>query len=156
MPKQGWDARMSIKHLIMVGWFFMVISPYGGQVVNIGPYNSELGCNDWQGSACYEFSPGCPDCHHIGNGFAYPKGWPYPPDEPPGSGAGSLITPCGSCYTSQHFPVDSVTLRASADWHSYGLVYPAAGGVELLGCGKYKQSTEVKGSRCFFIGDTGE
>lgn len=134
------------------GWYFEVISPVDSTVANVGPYNSLNGCNDWQGSACYLHPAACSsdptpyNCRIIGNGFAYPASWAYPPT--------FTITPCGACYQLANAPAGSVTKDAPQG--RYGLVYPDGGGVDLKGCNTYKAATDLKGSRCFFVGDTGE
>lgn len=141
-------------------WYFEVISPNGGAIANIGPYNDILGCNDWQGSACYLHPNTCQDdpttfnCRIIGDGFAYPKGWAYPPTGKPGTGLGSLITPCGACYTPKNAPTGSKTL--SVNTGQYGLVYPSTGGVKLETCGNYDKAAQMKGSRCFYVGQNAD
>jgi hypothetical protein len=70
---------------VPTGWYFSVKPPNGGPALKVGPY-SQLACGDMLGSAlyahpfaCHFTGPNPPEnCRNIGNGFAYPKGWPYP------------------------------------------------------------------------------
>jgi hypothetical protein len=68
-------------------WYFPVVPPPGdGPVFYVGPYNSLAGCRDMYGSAIYSHPYAChitgphppSNCRNIGNGFAYPKDYPYP------------------------------------------------------------------------------
>jgi hypothetical protein len=68
-------------------WYFPVVPPPGdGPVFYVGPYATLAGCRDMYGSAIYSHPWAChitgpnppSNCRNIGNGFAYPKGYPYP------------------------------------------------------------------------------
>src|ERR1700722_10021015 len=65
------------------GWYFSITPPHG-QTFDVGPYASHWDCNDMCGSALYSHPFACHftglphDCRIIGNGFAYPKGFPFP------------------------------------------------------------------------------
>lgn len=127
------------------GWYWTATSPNGGEPAVIGPYNSEYGCKDWLGSALFLHGPLCHDhpndanCAPIGNGYAYVVGTPYPaPRQIPSA---TCFQCAGNCKVPSGYK---------------GLVYPASGSVQVVGCGKFKKSTEMKGSGCFFVGDTGE
>src|SRR3982074_1289945 len=80
-------------------WFYRITPPNGAAAFDVGPYNSEYGCKDGLGSALYLHGPLCHDhptnknCVSIGNGFAYPAGFPYPvPRE--------KQIPSGNCFES--------------------------------------------------------
>ncbi len=70
---------------VPTGWYFSVKPPRGGPAIKVGPY-TQLACGDMLGSALYAHPFEChftgpyppENCENIGNGFAYPKGWPYP------------------------------------------------------------------------------
>jgi hypothetical protein len=68
-------------------WYFPVVPPPGdGAVFYVGPYKTLGGCRDMYGSAIYSHPFAChftgphppSNCRNIGNGFAYPKDYPYP------------------------------------------------------------------------------
>ena len=69
----------SIAH---AGWFFTITPPNGGPSFPVGPYSNLSYCRDMLGSALYAHPFAChlgrPECQNIGNGFAYPKDFPYP------------------------------------------------------------------------------
>ncbi len=65
------------------GWYFSMTPPHG-QTFDVGPYKTHFQCNDMCGSALYSHPFAChrtglpKDCGIIGNGFAYPKDFPFP------------------------------------------------------------------------------
>ena len=71
----------SIAH---AGWFFMITPPNGGPSFPVGPYKDDAACADTLGSAIYShpyachLHPSAKNCRITGDGFAYPKGFPYP------------------------------------------------------------------------------
>jgi len=89
-----------------LGWYFTVSPPAGdGPMFNVGPWpNTVLGhaqCNDTLGSAlqshpfaCHQTGPNPPaNCRNLGNGFAYPANYPYPPTVPIVSNQGCVLLP---------------------------------------------------------------
>jgi hypothetical protein len=87
------------------GWYFSITPPHG-QTFDVGPYASHWDCNDMCGSALYSHPFACHftglphDCRIIGNGFAYPKGFPFPVP------AGEEI-PSNGCFWSNEPPLRS-------------------------------------------------
>jgi hypothetical protein len=136
-------------------WFYRITPPNGAAAFDVGPYNSEYGCKDWLGSALYLHPDACHDhpsdhnCRIIGNGFAYPAGFPYPvpPDKQ---------IPSGTCFES-----DQPGMREGYYFFSYSDRGPFAVAVGPFGSQKcdselagWKQGRA--GSGCFFVGDTRE
>jgi hypothetical protein len=69
----------------LFGWFFIVTPPSGyGPQFAVGPYANHADCDDTLGSALYHHPFECHltgnpnDCIILGNGFAYPAGYPFP------------------------------------------------------------------------------
>lgn len=72
------------------GWYWGVqYPPVTGSVLWVGPYPNDADCADMYGSAIYAHPWAChldcttagscaENCKIVGNGFAYPKAWPYP------------------------------------------------------------------------------
>ena len=145
-------------------WFYRITPPNDGVAFDVGPYNSEYGCKDWLGSAIFLHGPHCYDhptdqnCVPIGNGFAYPEGWPYP--MPP-----SEQIPGGACFESNapgmrpgyYFFLYSDGLLFYNDGH---LPFGAAvGPFGSRTCDRVLAATQtqaVTGTGCFFVGDTRE
>ncbi len=135
------------------GWFFSITPPNGGQTFDVGPYNSLYGCRDWLGSALYLHPTTCHNhpndynCRIIGNGYAYPQGFPYPVP------ADEQI-PSGDCFESN---------QPGLGQGNYYFFYSNIGGSVVGGarsnrkCNKSRRNTLGEtGSGCFFVGDTGE
>ncbi len=144
-------------------WFYRITPPNDGASFDVGPYNSEYGCKDWLGSAIFLHGPHCYDhptdqnCVPIGNGFAYPAGFPYP--VPP-----SEEIPGGACFES-----NAPGLRPGYYFFLYseGLLYSdshplfgaALGPFGYRACDRALASAQtqgVTGTGCFFVGDTRE
>lgn len=135
-------------------WYFSIRPPSGGPTFRVGPYNSQFGCQDWLGSALYLHGPLCHghptqlNCAPIGNGYAYPVGFPYPVP------AGAQI-PSGNC----------VEVNGQGDLRPgyYYFQYPVNGGNAAgpfstnAGCrSRLANDVGETGSDCFFVGNTGE
>jgi hypothetical protein len=136
-------------------WFYRITPPNGAAAFDVGPYNSEYGCKDWLGSALFLHGPHCHDdpnarnCAPIGNGFAYPAGFPYPMPR-------DQQIPSGSCFESsaRGFPQGYYFF-----WYSNRSPFAAAIGP----FGPQKCDSVLAGwtqgrpgSGCFFIGNTRE
>jgi hypothetical protein len=78
-----WDATLSPTHHVRYGWYNRITPKQGGPSCLVGPWFTRAAAADWQGSALYSHSFQCHldgvTCQNIGNGYAYPKGLPYPP-----------------------------------------------------------------------------
>lgn len=86
----GQSAKPTAKPTpVSQAWYFVVTPPPGdGPAFNVGPWvgtNGHAMCNDTLGSALYSHPYEChitgpvgKNCINTGNGFAYPKGYPYP------------------------------------------------------------------------------
>jgi hypothetical protein len=67
------------------GWYWS-ITPPNGPTFNVGPYPSDSECADMLGSAIFSHPWACHlgegptnvTCRITGNGFMYPKSYPYP------------------------------------------------------------------------------
>src|SRR5713226_4240696 len=79
-------------------WFFSMTPPHG-QTFNVGPYPSHADCNNMLGSAHFRHPFACHidpsdfNCRIIGNGFAYPKSYPFPVPK-------DMVIPGGDCFES--------------------------------------------------------
>ena len=136
-------------------WFYRITPPNGAAAFDVGPYNSEFGCKDWLGSALFLHGPYCHDhptdrnCVPIGNGFAYPAGFPYPvPRE--------KQIPSGTCFES-----DAKGFRQGYYffWYSDRSPFAAAvGPFDEPNCNSVLAGwTQGRaGTGCFFIGNTRE
>jgi hypothetical protein len=66
------------------GWFFTITPPNGGPSFLVGPYKNYSQAADTLGSALFSHPFACHlhwsvhNCRITGNGFAYPKDFPYP------------------------------------------------------------------------------
>ena len=97
----------------------------------VGPYWTQRNCQDTFGSAIFNHPIAChltgkaADCINLGNGFAYPKGYIYPPVP--------SLTPADD-QGCKHLPVEGV------NWHAQGLyfIYYKAGGSGIAACSQYK------------------
>lgn len=136
-------------------WFYTVTPPLGGPPFVVGYYDSDRGCADWLGSAMYLHPSACHNhptshnCRIIGDGYAYPKGWPFPTDD---------IT-SGACVSSGH---STSTNRYWFYW------YNSIGGSTVGGTRDASQCEALRrqylssnrpgdaGTTCFFVGSTGE
>jgi hypothetical protein len=136
-------------------WFYRITPPNGAAAFDVGPYNSEYGCKDWLGSALFLHPSSCHDhpsdhnCRVIGNGFAYPAGFPYPvPLE--------KQIPSGTCFESQApgFPQGYYFFSYSDRPASAAAIGPFS----LQKCNSVHAgwTRGRAGSGCFFIGDTRE
>jgi len=136
-------------------WFYRITPPNGAAAFDVGPYNSEYGCKDWLGSALYLHGPHCHDhptnrnCVPIGNGFAYPAGFPYPvpPDKQ---------IPSGTCFES-----NAAGMRQGYYFFSYSDRSRSAAAIGPFAQEKcdrvltaWKQGRA--GTGCFYVGDTRE
>ena len=136
-------------------WFYRITPPGGAAAFDVGPYNSEYGCKDWLGSALFLHGPHCHDdptdkhCVPIGNGFAYPAGFPYP--VPP-----EKQIPSGTCFES-----DAPGMRQGYYFFSYSDRPPAGTAI-----GPFDEQTcnsvlavwtqGRPGTGCFYVGNTYE
>lgn len=77
----------SVQQKSKEGWYFPVVPPSGdGTIFYVGPYHTIAGCQDMYGSAIYYHPFAChltgphppSNCRILGNGFAYPRDYPYP------------------------------------------------------------------------------
>jgi hypothetical protein len=138
-------------------WFYRITPPNGGASFDVGPYNSEYGCKDWLGSAIFLHGPLCHDhpidqnCVPIGNGFAYPTGFPYPVPS-------SEQIPSGACFEST---APGLHQGYYFFWYSDGhpLIGAAIGPFDYRACDRIlaeAQTKAVTGTGCFYVGDTRE
>jgi len=110
------------------GWFFSITPPSGPEFL-VGPYSDHWDCNDMLGSALYSHPFACHtdpsnfNCRITGNGFAYPKDFPYPVPA-------NEIIPSLGCFKSK-------TTRTYVKPGWYFLFYTPAGG-SLERCGEYR------------------
>ena len=136
-------------------WFYRITPPGGAAAFDVGPYNSEYGCKDWLGSALFLHGPHCHDdptdknCVPIGNGFAYPAGFPYP--VPP-----EKQIPSGTCFESA-----APGMRQGYYFFSYSDHPPAGTPVGPFDSQKCESVLAVwtqgrAGTGCFYVGDTRE
>ena len=132
-------------------WFYDITPPLGGQTFDVGPYNSEYGCKDWCGSAFFLHPAACHthpsdyNCRNIGNGYAYPKGFPYPVPH-------DQEIPSNCCFRSN---------QPGMPQGYYFFLYTSAGGsAERCTHHVIKKARSIPnaelGNGCFFVGDTRE
>ena len=136
-------------------WFYRITPPNGAAAFDVGPYNSEFGCKDWLGSALFLHPNECHDhpsdynCRIIGNGFAYPAGFPYPVPQ-------DKQIPSGTCVES-----NARGMRQGYYFFWYSDRSPFAAAVGPFG----EQECESvlagwtqgrAGTGCFYVGDTRE
>jgi hypothetical protein len=135
------------------GWSYKITPPLAGPAFEVGYFNSEYGCKDWEGSAIFLHPSTCHNhpsdynCRIIGNGYAYPIHWPFPTD---------AIT-FGSCINGSH---PTSKNRYWFFWYdSHGGTMEGgtngAGRCEAMRQ-KYLHSNRPgeAGSGCFFVGNT--
>ena len=119
---------------VHAGWFFTITPPNSGAAFPVGPYSDLATCLDTLGSALYSHPYACHlhpsnrNCRITGDGFAYPKGFPYPVS------ADEQI-PNGSCFEDNSGRYD---LRRG--W--YYLFYTATGG-SVEKCSSFKHFSKM-------------
>ena len=116
------------------GWYFTVTPPTGdGPAFNVGPWPTQGQCQDTLGSAIYHHPLACHitgphppvNCRILGNGFAYPEAWPFPPVQ-------QIVSPQG-CFSA---PRDkAMDLPAGNYFLFYG---PGSSQAMREGGGRYK------------------
>lgn len=132
-PKEKYRRKKRQRKL----WYWTATPPASGaQPIYIGPYPNLWDCRDMLGSALYAHPFAChldgpnppSNCRIIGNGFAYPKGYPYPVPS-------DMMIPSADCVES-----DDPSLKLKAGW--YFLYYTVSGG-GVATCNEYKKYKEM-------------
>lgn len=137
--------------LVLASWIFTVTAIDGTQAVTVGPYKTVGGCRDWLGSALYlhpfkcHLHPTEHNCRIIGNGYAYPEGWPYP---------SPVTLPSIDCTESS----DPVAPNGFGYFsYSPSGVHIEGGKWGKYGCGRRRKTAAMRGavvgSGCFFQGN---
>jgi len=152
----GPKTRVLRKHL------YWTVTPRvaGAATIYIGPYDDLAGCRDMLGSAIFAHPWACHtdpsgfNCRNIGNGFAYPKSYPYPltPD---------LYLTGPDCVRSAdpslrlkkswyflYYTIDGGGVEACKEYKTYKEVAKITPGMEL---GFYRDS-KCPGAPCFSVG----
>lgn len=118
-------------------WYWTATPPANGaSPIFIGPYGTLMGCRDMLGSALYSHPFAChltgphppANCRITGNGFAYPKNYPYPVPS-------DMYIPSVDCIES-----DDPSLRLRRGW--YFLYYTVNGGGVAV-CREYRKYREL-------------
>lgn len=118
-------------------WYWTATPPASGaQPIYVGPYPNLWDCRDMLGSALYSHPFAChitgpnppSNCRITGNGFAYPKDYPFPVPS-------DMMIASADCVAS-----DDPALRLKAGW--YFLYYTVNGG-GVASCKEYKEYKEL-------------
>jgi len=139
----------------------------GAQPFDVGPWGNYTlgGCPDWLGSFLWSYTPECVGicnsscpCLVVGDGFAYPSGWPCVAGVPNCTNPSPTV-PGPSCYTTKKYG----TADLANGWHyvSYSNSWYTGG---IGSAGPWTSETKCKseragaqslgltvGSGCFYI-----